>query len=143
LDTYLKTGVANHRSLAQRIEYTNAALTIIKENFWLGVGTGNWKKAYRDHYIENDSQMEAARFGNVHNQYLNYMVKFGLIGFLYIMFAILYPVVKTKAYKNPLFFLFLVIMFIGNLGDANFETHTGSNFFVFFYCLFFIQESGK
>lgn len=140
LDIYLKTGNANHKSLAQRIEYTKAALEIIQENFWFGVGTGNWKAAYREVYINNKAQMAEARYGNVHNQYLNYMVKFGLIGLLVILFSLLYPVIKTRAYQDYLFLLFLVIMFIGNFGDANFETHTGSHFFVFFYCWFLIPK---
>ncbi len=140
LDTYFKTGNANHRSLAQRIEYTKAAISIIKNNFWLGVGTGNWRMAYVEEYKKANSKMDPARYGNVHNQYLNYMVKFGIIGFILIFAAILYPVIKTKTYRNQLFLLFLVIMFIGNLGDANFETHTGSNFFMFFYCLFLVPK---
>lgn len=143
LDSYFKSGNANHRSLAQRFEYTKAAASIIKENIWFGVGTGNWKSAYREFYIETNSQMAPARYGNVHNQYLNYMVKFGIIGLLLILFAIIYPVIKTKAYRNQLFVLFLVIMFIGNLGDANFETHTGSNLFLFFYCLFLVPKSDQ
>ncbi|WP_425531654.1 O-antigen ligase family protein [Draconibacterium aestuarii] len=141
MDSYFRTGNANHRSLAQRIEYTKAAVSIIRSNLWLGVGTGNWKNAYRDFYIKTESKMAPARYGNVHNQYLNYWVKFGIIGLLIILFFILYPVIKSKAYLNQLFFLFLVIMFVGNLGDANFETHTGSNFFMFFYCLFMVPKS--
>ncbi len=143
LDMYFNTGVANHKSIAQRIEYTRAAFSIIGNNLWFGVGTGNWKKAYRDYYVQNKTKMAPARYGNVHNQYLNYMVKFGVIGFLLIMFFLIYPVIKTKAYRDYLFFLFLAMMMIGNLGDANFETHTGSNFLMFFYCLFMVPRSVK
>uniref|UniRef100_UPI0032168B53 O-antigen ligase family protein n=1 Tax=uncultured Draconibacterium sp. TaxID=1573823 RepID=UPI0032168B53 len=143
LDSYFRTGNANHRSLAQRIEYSKAAFSIIQENFWLGVGTGNWKKSYRDYYIKSESKMAPARYGNVHNQYLNYMVKFGIVGLILILFFVFYPVIKSKAYRNQLFLLFLIIMFVGNFGDANFETHTGSNFFVFFYCLFMLPKSDQ
>ncbi|WP_159522435.1 O-antigen ligase family protein [Sunxiuqinia indica] len=136
IDTYLKTRAANQHSLAQRIEYTRAAITIIKDHFWFGVGTGNWKKAYAEAYKKNQSKMDPARYGNAHNQYLNYMVKFGLIGLLLIAFFIVYPVVKSKAYRSPIVLLFLISMFIANFGDSNFETHVGSNFFIFFYCFF-------
>lgn len=140
LDTYFKTGQANQKSLAQRIEYVKAALTIIKDNFWFGVGTGNWKSAYREAYQENNSQMDPARYGDAHNQYLNYWVKFGLIGLLWILFVIIYPVVKSKSYKNPVFFLFLTSMLFANFGDSNFETHVGSSYFVLMYCLFLTAE---
>ncbi|WP_430972403.1 O-antigen ligase family protein [Sunxiuqinia rutila] len=136
LDTYFKTGYADHKSLAQRMEYTKAALTIIKDHFWLGVGTGNWKEAYHTAYLENKAQMDPDRFADAHNQYLNYMVKFGLIGCLWILFAIAYPVIWTGTYRNPFFLLFLISMAIANFGDSNFETHVGSSFFAFFYCLF-------
>ena len=143
LDTYFKTGYANNQSLSQRMEYGKAAITIIKENFWFGVGTGNWKKAYYDAYVKNKSQMDAERYADAHNQYLNYWVKFGFLGLMWILFAIIYPVIKTKAYKNPVFLLFLVSMLIGNMGDSNFETHVGSSFFVLFYCLFISAEEMK
>jgi hypothetical protein len=143
MDTYFQTGEANHKSLAQRMEYTKAAIEIIKNNFWIGVGTGNWKKAYRDVYVNNKVKMAEARYGNVHNQYLNYVVKFGILGFLLIMFSLMYPVFKTGTYKNELFFIYLVIMMVGNLGDANFETHTGSHFFIFFYCLFLFPKKAS
>lgn len=143
LDNYFKTGYANHQSLSQRIEYAKAALTIISDHFWFGVGSGNWKKAYREAYQTNKSQMDPARYGDAHNQYLNYMVKFGLFGLLWILFVIIFPVVKTGAYRNPIFFLFLISMLIANLGDSNLETHVGSSFFVLFYCLFISSEKLK
>ena len=136
LDKYFKTGDANRQSLSQRIEYAKAALSIIKEHFWFGVGTGNWKKAYKEAYQKIHSKMAPARYGDAHNQYLNYMVKFGLVGLLWILFVFIYPVVKTKSYRNPIFFLFLVSMLIANFGDSNFETHVGSSYFVLMYCLF-------
>ncbi len=143
LDTYLKTGHANHKSLAQRIEYTKAALTIIRGHFWFGVGTGNWKQAYHDAYQQNQSQMDPAQYASAHNQYLNYMVKFGLVGLLWILFAIVYPFVITKSYRHPIFFLFLISLLFANFGDSNFETHVGSSFFVLFYCLFIASGKGE
>ena len=143
LDNYFKTGDANQQSISQRIEFVKAALTIIKDHFWLGVGTGNWEAAYREAYQKNKSKMDPARYGNAHNQYLNYMVKFGLVGLLWILFAIVYPVVKTESYRNPVFLLFLVTMFIANFGDSNFETHVGGSLFALIYCLFVSTSNWK
>ncbi len=140
LDRYLKTGDANNQSISQRFEYTKAALHIIKRNFWFGVGTGNWKKAYYDAYVAIGSKMSPDRYGDAHNQYLNYMVKFGIIGLLLILFLIVYPVIKSKKYKNPIILLFLIAMALSNFGDSNLETHVGGALFVFFYCLFLSSE---
>ena len=120
----------------RRIEFAKAAVTIIRNNFWFGVGAGNWKEEFKKTYIQSNSKLEQSLYASSHNQYLNYMVKFGFAGFILIMFFIIYPVIKTKSYRDPLFMLFLVFLFFANFADSNFETHMGSSFFLFFYCLF-------
>ncbi|HSO88595.1 MAG TPA: O-antigen ligase family protein [Draconibacterium sp.] len=136
---YSKTGYPSYQSFSQRIEYAKAAITIIKNNFWFGVGVGNWKEEFRNAYISNNSKLDKGLYASSHNQYLNYLVKFGFVGFVTIMFFIVYPVIKTKSYRDPLFLIFLVFLFFANFSDSNFETHMGSTFFLFFYCLFVIQ----
>ncbi len=137
---YSKTGNANQKSFSQRIEYAKAAVSIISENPWFGVGTGNWKNEFRKAYAQNSPELNEEYYASSHNQYLNYMVKFGIIGFILILFLLLYPVLKTKRYKDHLFLLFLVFMFFANFADSNFESHMGSSFFVFFYCVFMVSE---
>jgi hypothetical protein len=137
---YSETGNPNYQSFSQRIEFTRAAITIIKENFWFGVGAGNWKEEFKKAYISNKSKLEENLYASSHNQYLNYMVKFGFSGFLLIMVFMIYPVVKSKSYRDPLFMIFLVFLFFANFADSNFETHMGSSFFLFFYCLFVVYD---
>jgi len=139
---YSKTGYANNQSFSQRIEYAKAALTIIKDHFWLGVGPGNWKEDFKKAYKANHSSLDEKMYASSHNQYLNYMVKFGILGFLLILFFLVYPIIKTHRYTDYLFLIFLVFMFFSNFADSNLESHMGSSFFVFFYCLF-IVTNGK
>lgn len=133
---YTHTGNANYQSFSQRIEFAKAAVLIIKENFWFGVGTGNWKEEFRKTYEKNSTNLKEELYASSHNQYLNYLVKFGVVGFILIMFFLIYPVIKTDSYKDTLFLIFLVFMFFANFADSNFESHMGSSFFLFFYCLF-------
>ena len=139
--TYKKTGNANQKSFSQRIEYAKAAISIIEQHPWTGVGTGRWKEEFKNFYIQNNSTLREEFYASSHNQYLNYMVKFGIIGFIVIMFLLVYPVIKTQKYSDRLFLLFLTFMFLANFADSNFESHMGSSFFVFFYCFFMIGES--
>lgn len=141
--TYSSTGDANNQSFSQRIEFARAAITIIKQNFWFGVGPGNWKDEFRKAYQENNSMLNEKYYASSHNQYLNYMVKFGIVGFVFIFFFILYPIVRTKKYRDHLFLIFIVFMFSANLADSNFESHMGSAFFVFFYCLFLVAGNNN
>ncbi len=137
---YSKTGYANHQSFSQRLEFAKAAITIIKQHPWFGVGTANWKEAFRNAYVANNSRLDESLYASSHNQYLNYMVKFGIIGFLLVMVLLIYPVIRTRRYHDLFFAVFLVYMFFVNFADSNFESHMGSSFFVFFYCLFLIGD---
>jgi hypothetical protein len=136
LDQYFLTGNPNDQSLSQRIEYAKAAIMIIKSNFWFGIGTGNYMIAYRDAYKKMNSQLCEKNYGIVHNQYLSYLSKFGLTGFLYIMFVLFYVLIKKGQFRNELLILFFVIFLIANLGDSIWETHIGLSYFVFFLSLF-------
>jgi len=138
---YSITGNPSYQSFSQRIEFAKAAITIIKKNFWFGVGAGNWKEEFKNAYISNKSKLAENLYASSHNQYLNYMVKFGFIGFLLILFFVIYPVIKSKSYRDPLFLIFLVFLIFANFADSNFETHMGSSFFLFFYCLFVVYDN--
>ncbi|KJF43185.1 O-antigen ligase family protein [Draconibacterium sediminis] len=135
-DRYKATGNPNDQSLSQRIEFVKASLEIIKTNIWFGIGTGNWKAEYAKAYDELNSQLKQENQRSSHNQYLNYIVKFGLIGFAVIMSMILIPVFKENQEKNLLLWLLFVFIGIANWGDANLETHMGLSFFCLFYSLF-------
>jgi hypothetical protein len=136
---YSITGNPSYQSFSQRIEFTKAAISIIKNNMWFGVGAGNWKEEFKNAYIGSNSKLKKELYASSHNQYLNYMVKFGVVGFIVIMFFFIFPVVKTRSYRDPLFLIFLVYLFFANFADSNFESHMGSSFFMFFYCLFIVQ----
>jgi hypothetical protein len=136
IDRYILTGDPNNQSLSQRIEYTKAALYIIKRNFWFGIGTGNFKDAYQNAYINMGSKLNEENYGMTHNQYLSYWIKFGLFGLIFILFALFFTAHKKRLFKNGLFVLFFMYMLIANLGDTNWETHLGLSLFVFFFSLF-------
>jgi hypothetical protein len=136
LDVYFRLGDPNFQSVSQRIEFFKASLLLIKKNPWFGIGTGNWKIYYSETYRQMNSKLYPENQGPSHNQYLNYVVKFGIIGFLYIVCAILIPVFREQHRKNLIFLLFLVSIGVANLGDANLESHMGLSFFTFFYSLF-------
>ncbi len=136
LDYYFRTGDPNEKTLSQRIEYVKASLVLIRENPWFGIGTGNWVIKYDEVYDRMETKLLKEKRGSSHNQYLNYLVKFGITGFVWIVFAILFPVFRLRHKSNLIFILFLVSYAFANFGDANMETHMGLSFFAFFYSLF-------
>lgn len=136
IDQYLRTSDPNDKTLAQRIEFAKASFIIIKKNPLFGIGTGNWMEAYKEAFGEMNTKLLPENRASSHNQYVNYHVKFGVIGFLWIMSAIFIPVFREGHQHNFMFVFFLIFISIANLGDSNLETHTGLSFFIFFYSLF-------
>lgn len=135
-DYYTRYGDPNNQSFSQRIEFVRASLHLIGQHPWLGIGTGNWKLAYAGAYQQLNSRLHPENQGPSHNQFLNYLVKFGVVGFVAIMALLLIPLFREGHRKDLIFWLFLVSMGFANLGDANLETHMGLSYFCFFYGLF-------
>ena len=136
LDAYWRSDDPNAKSLAQRIEFLKASMVLVRENPWFGIGTGNSKAEYNRVYDQMRSNLDNDKRATSHNQYLNYLVKFGWVGFLWIFMAVLAPFLWLNHRKNSLFTLFLLMIAFANLGDSNLETHMGLSFFTFFYCFF-------
>jgi hypothetical protein len=136
LDYYFKTGDPNNKSLAQRIEYLKASLILIRQNPVFGIGTGNWVRKYNEVYDSMDTKLHPDKRASSHNQYLNYLVKFGMAGLLIIVAALLIPLFRNGHKTNFIFLFFLISIGLANLGDANLESHMGLTFFIFFYSFF-------
>ncbi len=136
IDNYFRTGDPNRQSLSQRIEFSKAAWLLIQKKPLFGIGTGNYPEAYRTAHVEMQSKLNPELYGVAHNQYLNYWVKFGLAGLLWIIFVLIYAIVRKKQGNNLLLQSFLLIFFFANFGENNFETHVGLSFFLLFFSLF-------
>lgn len=136
LDRYHKGENPSGHSISQRIEYFKTARLIIKNNFWFGVGTGDAQKEFNLQYSKMKSPLKPECRLRAHNQFVTFFITFGFIGFLWIMFAIIYPIKLERRAGDFLFIIFLIIAFISMLNEDTWETQAGVTFFVFFYVLF-------
>ena len=137
---YKINSYAEGHSVAQRIIYLKTATEIIKENFLLGVGTGNVQKAFDTQYEKQQSKLDPKWRLRAHNQFLTFLITFGVFGFLWIMFAFIYPVIKLKGIKNFLFLVFFFIVSLSFMNEDTLETQAGLTFFVFFYTLLLLAK---
>jgi hypothetical protein len=131
---------ANGHSTAQRIIYFETAFKIIKNNFYLGVGTGNVQIEFNKIYVKEHSILEKKWWHRAHNQYLTFLLTFGIFAFSWILFALFYPLYKQKSNLNFVSFIFLLIVFLSFLNEDTLETQVGLTFFVFFYSLFIFSN---
>jgi hypothetical protein len=141
VDVYRKGGNPSGHSVTQRIHYLGAALGIIGENPWIGVGTGDVKLAFEEYYERVDSPLDKRWRLRAHNQYLTFLVTYGILGFAWIMFCLLYPVYLESRGRGYFIWTFLLVAFLSMLNEDTLETHTGVSFFAFFYALFLLATT--
>jgi hypothetical protein len=127
-------------SLTMRLHYWQAALHIIKDHFFTGVGTGDVEDAFQAKYVEIDSPLELSWRHRAHNQYLTMMVAFGVFGFLFFIFWLFAPAYFKKGKLHPVYFAFLFILLISMLFEDTLETQAGLSFAVFFSSLFLLEQ---
>ncbi len=136
IDNYRKGGNPSFSSVVQRYVYLKAALNIIRNNFWIGTGTGDVDRTYQEYYERSGSPLEKTTRLRAHNQYITVFVTFGITGFTLFIFMLLYPVIKRRKQLGFIFYIFFFIVCLSMLNEDTFETQAGITFFAFFYSLF-------
>jgi hypothetical protein len=136
LRDYRPGGSANGHSLTQRFEFWQAAIGIIKDNLWFGVGTGNVRMAFADQYNKMHSTLDEKSRLRSHNQYLEIGVAFGIVGIIWFIFNLFYPAFKTGKIYTYYYFIFWIILMIAILTEDTLETQAGATFYAFFNSFF-------
>ena len=143
IDGYLSGGDPSGHSVAQRIAYLKAAKAIIKQHWLIGVGTGDVQYSFNQHYENSDSKLDSNYRRRAHNQYITFILSFGVVGFFIFVFALIAPVFIEKRWKDYLFMVFFFIGMISMLNEDTLETQTGVSFFIFFYSLLMFAREGN
>ncbi len=112
------------------------AFQIIHENFWFGHGTGGYFPAYQKKYDQNQFFQDQQFRQRSHNMFLSYWIDFGLIGLVYICFALIAPVFLEQKTNSFLLIVFLLVVFISFLNEDTLNNHDAISFFAFFYPLY-------
>ncbi len=136
---YSKTGNASGSSVTQRFEYLKIAKKIIAKHFWFGTGTGDVDDAFKKHYMNGESTLKKEFQHRAHNQYVTFLISFGIFGFLLSVFFMFVPLIKERKQFLPL--VFILSAFLSMINEDTLETQAGITFFVFFYILFFVAFS--
>jgi hypothetical protein len=142
IHVYRFSGFMQNHTLIQRMIFNRIALTLIRQHPYTGVGLLHVEDAMKKQAQDLNLNVSPIWKGKPHNQFLFYMLAFGIPAFIWIMFCWLVPVITNKAYRKLLFNVFagivMISMFSIDLLESPFDSIM---FFVFFYCLFvFAQE---
>jgi len=131
---YITSGTIQGSSFYQRFVYWQIGLTLARKNLLTGVGTGDVKQSFKDAYIDFPIFIEPQYRHRAHNQYITFLVTFGIVGLLY--FLSFLGVLIDRWKSERLFLFFAIVALISFLTEDTLETQAGVTFFSFFVGLF-------
>lgn len=143
LKQYFLFGDPNAKTVSMRIEFFLAGSKIFRNNLWFGIGNGDVQDEFNKYYEETSSRLLPKYRLRAHNQYLTFLVSFGLIGFIIVIIAFVKPILKNRENYSALTFVFVVVMLISMLNEDTLETQSGATIFAFFYALFVLRRNSQ
>ena len=139
-EDYRKSGDPSGHSVMQRFEYWKAALNIIRENKFFGVGTGDSVAAYKEQYQKMNSPLDENFRRRAHNQYLSIAVTFGIFGSMWFLFSLFYPLVTHHFQPGYIYLVFFLIALLSFISEDTLESQAGVTFFAFFNSFFLFSN---
>ena len=130
-------------SVTQRWEYYKMAHNIIGDRFWFGHGTGGYYMAYQDEYNQNHFFKNQDYRQRSHNMFLSYWIDFGIVGMIYICFALIAPIFLEHKGRSFLLLVFMLIVLLSFMNEDTLNNHDAISFFAFFYPLYLYSSYEK
>ena len=137
---YKHTKNPNNQTLIQRFFYWKIALKTFSKHWFFGYGTGGYKEAMSKEYKMTSSILEIENQKFPHNQFLTQLINLGFFGFILWLTVLVSPLLYTRIYRNPLCFVFGMLMVVSMLSDDMLERQSGVSIFSFIYTLFITQR---
>ncbi len=139
-DNYFEGGNYNGHSVVMRFAFFENAIHVWqRNNRWVGVGTGDIRDEIEKQYQIDNSILSGEYRLRAHNQFLTFLVSFGIIGLIVFFFSIIYPLFKiTDSY---LYISFVVIAVLSMLTEDTLESQAGVTFFAFLNIFLLLLEN--
>jgi len=133
-----KNDINSDDGTVQRMEIWKTSIHIIKDNFLIGVGTGDVKDELLKHYDENGMSFAKSNNLNAHGQYFQTFITLGILGFLSLILLFIIPAFQSFKNRNIIYLLFLVIVASNIMVESMFENQAGVIFYTFFNSFLFL-----
>lgn len=142
-DQYSRDGIPTG-TLTWRLYSYQSAFDLISKNPLLGTGAGDIKNDYESYYQKNlPGGVENKRWIYGHNQFLSILISHGIIGLVWFLVAIFYPLFKNKGWKDYFFRVFFLISFASMFTEDTLKLQIGIAFFALFYALLLFGYKGS
>ncbi len=113
----------------------HCSLSLIKNNWFTGVGPGEVQRKLNSCYEQYPTNVYRLNNYNTHNEYLNHWLSFGIAGLLAFLLIFLMPAYFGLQEKQFIYPLFLLFMFICCMTENLLARQTGVIFYTFFNSL--------
>ena len=138
---YLEKNVVAGSSFYQRFVYWAVGTSIARVNYLFGVGTGDVKNVFKDAYVDFPVFIEPKYQLRAHNQYITFLVTFGIVGLFYFLIMLVGLLKKWKTIS--LYTFFVVAAMVSFISEDTLETQAGVTFFAFFLSVFSAADNTK
>ena len=118
-----------------RIAILTIGFDLFKESPVFGYGTGDIKDVLIEGYKKEGFIKGYDRKYNSHNQFLQFLLAFGIIGLLVFLLSLIYPMFFAFFKKNYLYVFLILILCFNFLFESMLETKAGVEFYAFFNAL--------
>ncbi len=119
-----------------RMQKWESSITLISQNLWYGVGTGDDETELINQFIKDDFSLGVQRKYNSHNQFLTVLIRHGIIGFL-IFGSMLFFLLRIGLKEKNWIMIFILLVSIGSMfTESILERNKGMMLFCFFSLLF-------
>lgn len=117
LDEVENPDLVLHNALVTRLSIWKSAIELGNQNFLTGYGSANAKKELNEYFKQTDQKFLHKYKFPVHNQFLDYYLKFGIVG-LIILVCFFSAIFVISVYsKNIIGVGFVLNFFLSNLFD--------------------------
>lgn len=130
-------------SLVTRVSIWKSAWELSLKNLPFGVGASDGKNELNKYYAATNQKFLAKYEFPTHNQFLDFLLKFGILGPLVVLFYISIIGYLGFDLKNPIIISFFVIFFTSNLMDdflLRFDGIAFSGFWLSIFSSYWLQQ---
>lgn len=140
LDSFDNPEAEVYSSLVTRVSIWKTTIDVISTNMIFGVGSADSKKELINKYKETNQKFLYRHKFPVHNQFLDFFLKFGLVGLVGLVIYIFYPLWLYKKFNKPYVLYFFLLFFISNFTDDFMIRYDGIVFSALWFSIFTIED---
>lgn len=133
---YIYPEGVHFNSINLRTAIYNCSFSLINESGLIGFAPGDLQQELNECYKKFNTNAFSDNDYNSHNQYLDYLLSFGILGGVLIIFIFCYYIKIAMNSKDKLYFNFLILFYIVFLFENVLVRNTGIVLFTTFNCLF-------